>query len=164
MNFLKRKNSELNANRYWLIYIPITVIMFLSLRFPLRIMLEETLSDVLFYTALTLGFLLSMANVYRLSRWEFKRLLVIILFCASLSSWQIVELTLLRKMEVLSILPYYAYINADTPHWVIYARPEQSDGVRCYGVWEEVLGNKYIAVAVRVYYNSRRNICDSWAG
>jgi hypothetical protein len=152
MDAAKRKNSELNIKRYWLIYIPITIIMLLSLRFPLRIFLTETLSDVIFYGALSYGFFRSAYHVYRLSKWKFRPLLAVIIFCSALSAWHVFDLAVLREIDLDAFIQFNGYYGYGTTHHR-FSRSE----LGCELVAEGYIGNIYIAIVKAAYLNTCEN-------
>jgi hypothetical protein len=151
MDATKCKYKEPNIKRYWLIYIPLTIAMLLLWRFPLRILLRETSSDLLFYSSLSFAFLLSAFNVYRLSKWKFRGLISVILLCVGLSAWQVFDLAIVRA-EVPSI-SFENYGNSpDGFGRVWYNVRMKNDAIDCHSIFEKVIGNMYIAIAIETQH------------
>src|SRR5687768_10720040 len=101
MEKAKRKNGELNAKRYWQIFGILAIVLLVMVRFPVRVWLSQTLDDMLLFGILSLGCLYTAIHIYRRSKWQFRRLIAVILLCATLSGWQV---SVLRNKDVSSVV------------------------------------------------------------
>ena len=153
----KRKNSEINPRRYWMVFAPLLIILAVMLRFPVWFMLEEVLLDVLIYGGLAVVCLTLALRIWRLSKWQFWRLMVVMLLCAAFSAWQAIDVAILHKdssgpcfgAEACAgsvsgeIAPYegFGYSAARFPN------PDIECG---HFMYEKFWGNETIAIRVRI--------------
>jgi hypothetical protein len=59
------KHTKINQRRYWCFFLPLAVILGLIVKFPLRFILQESLSDMLFYGSIALACIAIGIRVYR---------------------------------------------------------------------------------------------------
>jgi hypothetical protein len=147
----KRKNGELNSKRYWQIFGTLAIILLVMLRFPVRVWLSETLDDILIFGTLSLGCLYTAIHVYRHSKWQFRRLIAVILLCATLSAWQVLDLGVLRYTYVRIV--EFGYYGEDIPDYFGYAWyiPRfPNDDIMCHSIFERYIGSYHIAITTEI--------------
>ncbi|MCA0457186.1 MAG: hypothetical protein LCI00_24655 [Chloroflexi bacterium] len=149
---LETKNEKPNLHRYWRFWIPAAVILALMVKFPLRIDLRESTLDGLFYGSISFGCLVMMVRVY----WRFgndaHRLMAIILLCALLSSWQVIDMMILRE-EGPSAHTYASSSNIFEPlhdGWAWYNLRFPDRNIMCHSLFEQYVGNHILAIAYNI--------------
>jgi hypothetical protein len=150
----KRKNGELNAKRYWQIFGILAIILLVMVRYPVRVWLSQTLDDMLIFGILSLGCLYTAIHIYRRSKWQFRRLIAVILLCAVLSAWQV---SILKNGNVTNVI-FAGYGNPNIG-FAWYITPLTNGYDIC--IYEKYFGNEQIAVAFerqQVEFNCRSGL------
>lgn len=152
----KRKNGELNTKRYWQIFGILAIILLVMVRFPVRIWLSETLDDILIFGIVSLGCLYMAIHIYRQSKWQFKRLMMVILLCVTLSGWQVFDLAVIREINRVPVLVFGVWSD-NTPDYfgfAWYAPRFPNDDIICHSIYEKYMGNYQIAITIEITHTT----------
>jgi hypothetical protein len=89
------KNS--NLRHYWHIFLPLAFILTLMLRFPLRIFMGGSIYDAILYG--TIAFMCFVVGIWVYARFRKPAipLIMIILWCAVVCVWQVLDVLVLRS-------------------------------------------------------------------
>jgi hypothetical protein len=150
MGETKSNNEAANLRRYWRFFLPLTLILVLMVRFPLRIDLRESFYDTLFYGTISLICIVTAIRVYRRSSTHGLRLIVVILLCSVLSGWQIFDLVILRY-EGSPAHVFASTSDAFEPlhhgwAWYNLRFPNHP----CQSLFESYFGNHLIAITLEI--------------
>lgn len=161
----KRKISKIShdrAVRLWCIVVPLLVLLFIFLRYPLRIDTGELDHDIQFYGAITLITGLCAFALFRRYRRSVGRLMIALLICALLSGWQVFDLMILHNGgpmvdrfwpdEELRELPLDQGWN-----W-FNVRFKRGD-VQCHTMWERYYGSRNFAITIEMDRNATWLAC-----
>ena len=149
----KAKYEGNTLRRYWLIFIPLAVLLVLMVKFPLRIDVRELFYDTLFY-----GFIcfLCIAAAFRVFQRFGKfgyRLIAVVMLCALLSGWQIFDLYVVRTGRSPSV---YGFGDTMSPNFTDYdglawyGLRFLNDDIMCHSLYEQYYGNYMIAITVEI--------------
>jgi hypothetical protein len=144
----KRKTSEFNSRRYWRIFLPLGIILLLCVRFPIRITLPDLYDDILLYGAISLISLLVAIRIYHRSKWAYRQLLVVILLCAVLSGWQVIDLGVLRFQTsgAYCFCDLYNGYKSSFMGFAWYEPRFRNPEIMCHSIREHFIGNEYLAI------------------
>ncbi len=147
------KVNSTNLRRYWRFWLPITIILALMVKFPLRIDLRESFLDALFYGSITLTGIATAVRVYRRFGEQGRRLIAVTLLCSVLSGWQIFDMVVLRQ----EISPAHSFASGSSPleplhnGWAWYNLRFPNPNIVCnYALFERYVGNHMIAIVYEI--------------
>jgi len=141
MDRTKRKNQPDYLRRYWFVFLSLMLILALMMYFPLRIKLDELLLDIIFYGTISIACLLTTVWIYRRYAKQGHRLIVVIVLCALLSSWQVFDLAILRT----------GYIEFGMGNTLYYATRFPDDNISCHMFVEQYIGNDWVALTRTIW-------------
>jgi hypothetical protein len=145
----KPQNDAKGLRRYWLVFIPLTIVLALMVKFPLRIDLRESFYDCLFYGTISLICVATAIHAFRRFHRRSYWLIVILLLCSLLSGWQVVDMGILRYEGP----PAYTFAGSENAFeplhhgWAWYNLRYPSDKIMCHSLFERYYGNNFIAIA-----------------
>ena len=157
----KTQESDNPLRRYWRAFIPLMILLNLMVYFPLRIHQRESFLDALFYGSISLLCIAAAIRVYRRFGKRNRVLIIVILLCAVLSSWQIFDMTILR-LEGTSVYTFAGSANILEPlhnGWAWYGLRFPSDQIMCHSVFERYIGNNFIAIAYDINRTASWSAC-----
>ncbi len=143
------ENDVKRLRRYWRSSTLLTIVLALMVKYPLRIDLHESFYDCLFYGTISLICIISAVQIFLRFRWRSRWLIALLLLCSLLSSWQIVDMAVLR-IEGPSAHTYASLEDAFEPMhdgWAWYNLRYPSDRIMCHALFERYYGNNFIAIA-----------------
>lgn len=152
MEETKHQNGSTNLHHYWRLFLPLTVILALMVKFPLRIGIGELLYDLLFYGTISLICIATMIHVLKRAGKGAYRLIAIMLLCCLLSGWQVFDLYVLRMGRP----AVYGFGNAMSPNFTdqdgvgLYVLRFPRDDILCHSLYERYYGNYEIAITVEL--------------
>lgn len=151
----KAKNGYRSLRAYWYFYIPLTIVLFLMVFFPIRIHIEPDFTrnyarwlsdDRLFYSGILLFCAICAVQVILRFRKRSKLLVTLALVCVLLSGLQVFDLIILRVDSA------SGWMNK-----IHYSPRFADDSIVCHTISEQsITGNRLFYVA----YNINRY--DSW--
>lgn len=144
----KTKNDGDTLRRYWRIFIPLTVILVLMVRFPLRIDLREAFWDAVFYGTISLTCIATAIYIYRRFGKRIYRLIAVMLLCSILSGWQIIDMTILRYDRPFGY-SFAGLANIFEPLHkgeTYYSLHFPRDDIVCHILIERYIGNNFMAI------------------
>lgn len=137
------------TRRDWWLVLPMLVFLLIMVRFPLRFVLTEVVWDSLFYGAISFLCFLLLIKFYRQTR-RFSLMLATVC-CILLSSWQIVDLVILREISpAYSLGNSLTLLDPFTEQWAWYNLRFRDDSILCHSLWERYYGNRVIAITVEI--------------
>jgi hypothetical protein len=151
MEKVKRKTSELNSRRYWLIFLPLAIVLLICLRFPIRITLPDLTDDILLYGSISLVSLLVALRIYVRSKWAYRRLLAVVLLCSALAGWQLIDLGVLRAPRSGTFCYDVGYQDSYIGY-AYYSSTFKIPESHSHFLLEYFIGNDYIAIAYEVQH------------
>jgi hypothetical protein len=151
MDFMKEtvhQNHITNLRRYWRFFLPLTLILALMMKFPLRIALRESFFDALFYGTISLMCVAAAIYVYRRFSKTGLRLIAVILLCSFLSGWQIFDLVILRHETTFVFFGFYE--SPDYDGFAYYGLHFRNDDILCHVILERYFGNYLVAITLEI--------------
>lgn len=152
MKVTKRKSKAPNLRLYWQVFLPLTLILALMVKFPLRIDVRELFYDMVFYGTISLICVATAIQLYRQVGKSGYRLIAVVVLCCILSGWQIFDLYVLRTGSP----SVYGFGNTmsrnftDNDGLAWYGLRFPSDKIMCHSLYEQFYGNYMIAITVEI--------------
>jgi hypothetical protein len=121
-------------------------------KFPLRILNQETYYDMLLYGGVSLACLAAAFHIYRRFGRRGWRLMAVVLLGVVLAGWQVFDLAILRYegASVYGFGPVMSSSFGENDGLAWYGLRFENSGVWCHGLYERYWGNRYIAITVEI--------------
>ncbi len=103
MEKTKRKNDTAPSRRTWRFFIALALFLLLMVKFPIRVLIDEVLLDSLIWGAIVLGCVVVAVRTVRRFGKQVWRLVGVMVLCAGLAGWQVVDLVVLRERNLLHL-------------------------------------------------------------
>lgn len=153
----KAKNKELNLSRSWKIFIPLAIFLLFSLPYPLRIGADILPFSFIFYGGLAVYASRAAHQIYRQYHWQFRSLLLIMLFCAMLAQWQVISIIVLGFGSGFGGFGSWFGATGVVPEYIghyWFSPLIKDENILCHNIIETYLGNEFIAIRIEYEHTS----------
>ncbi|MCB9461462.1 MAG: hypothetical protein H6670_17545 [Anaerolineaceae bacterium] len=156
MQKAKHKNEERPLRRYWLIFLPLLILLTIFLCFPLRIFIGDMIYTIIMYGTVSVLCVMVALRVHRRYGQLARRLVAVIALCAFFSGWQVFDLTFLRgNVRAYQFGDYNDGINPpDYLGYAVFDNHARLLPLHCNRFVEWYIGSPSLVIAYRVEYKS----------